>query len=124
MPGHPLRVVASRKEAMDYLTGQGKFAERKTFPFPSAVVLDMQLPDGTGSELVHWIRSDARFNRMAVIMLSGSARENEIHQAYSNGANSFLLKPANPKELQQTVQLIRSSWFRQDSCQGLVRPQA
>ncbi|HZR21285.1 MAG TPA: response regulator [Verrucomicrobiae bacterium] len=118
LPNHPLRVVASRQEAMDYLNGRGHFADRTAFPIPSVIILDMRLPDGSGSELVRWIRGRTQFKRLTVIVMSGSAHEQDVHQAYANGANSFLLKSARPADLRQTVQLIQSYWLSQNLSPG------
>jgi CheY-like chemotaxis protein len=124
LPTHPLRVVASRREAMDYLVGRSHFADRTAFPVPSVIILDMRLPDGNGSDLIRWIRSRTRFNGLTVIVMSGSAREQDVDQAYANGANSFLLKSGSPADLRQTVQLIQSYWLSQNFSPGTQLRQA
>ena len=108
---NPVRAVSTRKEAMAYLEGHGKFADRLNYPLPSLVLLDLRLPDGNGCELVRWIRAHAQCHRMVLIILSGSAREGDIDEAYRSGANSFLLKSASPRDLEQMVSLIQSYWL-------------
>ena len=113
MACHLLRFASSCQQAMDYLNGQSEFADRIRFPFPALVVLDLQLPDRSGSQLLRWIRSQARFSRLLVIVLSGSVDEADVNQAYSNGANSFLQKSTRPQDLQQTVKWIQTYWLTQ-----------
>ena len=120
---NPVRFVGSRKEAMDYLEGRGKFSDRTLFPLPAAVVLDMRLPDGNALELVRWLRGHKRFSKLGVLILSGYAREEEVKQAYQSGASSFVLKPANPCHLGQTVDLIQSSWLCQNPSTDTQRAQ-
>jgi len=107
--------VGSREETLDYLEGRGKFSDRTLFPLPSVVVLDMRLPDGNALDLVRWLRGHKHFSKLAVLILSGYAREEEVRQAYQSGASSFLLKPSNPCHLEKTVGLIQSCWLAQNS---------
>lgn len=109
-----IHCTASRKEAMDYLDGKGTFADRHAFPMPAVIVIDMRLADGNASEFLRWIRSHPKLNRLVVIVLSGTAQQEDINEAYRSGANSFLLKSANPRHLEDTVGLIQSYWLGQN----------
>jgi CheY-like chemotaxis protein len=40
----PLQVVVHGQEAVDYLSGDGKFCDRAKFPLPAMVLLDLKLP--------------------------------------------------------------------------------
>jgi len=119
---NPVHCAACSKEAVDYLEGRGKFADRKAFPLPSVIVTDMRLPDGNASEFVRWIRSHPKLNKIVVIVLSGTARQEEINEAYRSGVNSFLLKSPNPRHLHNTVTLIQSYWLTQNFSPRLALP--
>ena len=41
---NPVVVVETGQEAMDYLAGAGKFADRERYPLPAVVFLDLKLP--------------------------------------------------------------------------------
>jgi CheY-like chemotaxis protein len=116
---NPVRCTTSRKEAMDYLEGHGEFADRSAFPLPSVIVIDMCLPDGNASEFVRWIRSHPKLNRTVVIVLSGTAHQDDVNEAYRSGANSFLLKSPSPGHLHNVVSLIQSYWLNQNHPSGL-----
>jgi CheY-like chemotaxis protein len=118
---NPIRVAASRKEAVDYLEGHGKFADRSAYPLPSVIILDLRLPDGKGCELVRWIRGHSKLHQLYVVVLSGYAHEEQVREAYRSGANSFLLKASNPFELEKTVGIIQSAWLTQHGQQTRVR---
>lgn len=108
---NPVRAVSTRKQAIDYLEGHGRFADRLSYPLPSLVLLDLRLPDGNGCELVRWIRSHGQFRRTVLLILSGSGQQTDVDEAYRSGANSFLIKTANPRDLEQTVSLIQAYWL-------------
>lgn len=111
---NPVRFAGSKREAVEYLEGRGKFADRGAFPIPSVIIIDMRLPDGNASDFLRWIRAHPKFKKLVVIVWSGTADEEEIKEAYRSGANSFLLKTPNLQHLQKAVNLIRSYWLNQN----------
>lgn len=115
---NPIHCSASCKEATDYLEGRGKFANREAFPLPAVIVIDMRLPDGSALEFLRWLRAHPKLRRMVVIVLSGTAHQEEVNKAYRSGANSFLLKSANSRHLQDTVSHIQSYWLGQNTAAG------
>ena len=54
---NPIQVACDGQEAIDYLQGAGKFADRGKFPFPCLVLLDLKLPYVMGLEVLKWIRN-------------------------------------------------------------------
>ena len=65
---------------------------------PDAVVLDLMMPRATGLEVLQALRQ-ASFRRPRVMVLSGRGREEDITQAFDLGADDYLTKPFNPREL-------------------------
>lgn len=49
---NPLKVVEDGEEAMAYLLGQGRFGDRKEYPFPALILLDLKLPRISGYEVL------------------------------------------------------------------------
>jgi CheY-like chemotaxis protein len=108
---NPLRIVSNGEEAIEYLSGQGKFADRKAFPLPSLMLLDLQLPLKMGLEVLDWIRQQPSFKSLIVIILSSSIHESDIRRAYELGANAFLVKPSDSKQLADMCQALNHFWF-------------
>jgi DNA-binding response OmpR family regulator len=70
----------------------------------SLVLLDMNLPDGTGSDLCRQIRADEKFSRLPVLIISATARgELDRLDGVSSGANMYLTEPVKPEMLLSTV---------------------
>jgi|GEM_PF-2314262 len=75
---------------------------------PDLILLDMQLPDGSGEELVTEIRS--RGEDVPIVALTASAYSGQREKAMSMGLNAYLTKPFEPNDLKEVIhaQLRRS----------------
>lgn len=107
-----LHAVMDGKQAVAYLAGEGEFADRKKHPFPCLVLLDLKLPRMRGLDVLAWIRSQESCKTLPVLVLTSSALQSDVDQAYQLGANAFLVKPSDIHELDHLVRLIRDFWLR------------
>jgi CheY-like chemotaxis protein len=108
---NPLVHCPSYEEAVYYLTGWGKYSDRKTYRFPLILFLDIHMPGKTGFDLLEWLRANETTKGLVVIMMSGSASQADIAQSYARGANSYLLKPSSREDLVKTLQHFRVFWI-------------
>lgn len=79
---------------------------------PVCVLLDIKLPSISGFEVLAWIRSQPRFKRLPVIMLTSSLLPDDINRAYDLGANSYLVKPPELDLLVTLARMIDEYWVR------------
>jgi CheY-like chemotaxis protein len=107
---NPLQVVADGQEAMDYLTGLGKYAERAQFPLPAAVMLDLKLPRCRGLDVLQWARSQPACRRMAFVVLTSSAERRDLVRADELGARYYLVKPPRTTTLAEMLAVLRAEW--------------
>ena len=63
------------------------------------VLLDVMMPQLSGIELLHWIRSSPRMKYLRVLMLTGVSDKREVVDALSEGADDYITKPYHPQEL-------------------------
>lgn len=78
------------------------------------VLLDVLLPDGSGLELLEWLRAEGRLATIPVIVLTGLDQEALIDAAFEAGATDFLRKPVEPAILAHRVRFaLRESRTRQ-----------
>ena len=108
---NPLRVLKDGQQALDYLEGVGKYSNREQYPLPCLVILDWKLPYLMGEEVLRAIRKQPPFKTLPVLVLSSSARVNDIDRAYQLGANAYLEKPSTENRLAELVKLIKSFWL-------------
>lgn len=109
---NPLPVAVSGQEAIDYLSGSGRFADRFCFPLPCLIILDWKIPGVNGLEVVQWRRCQTRIPPIPVILFSSSTMEHDVERAYRAGANSFVVKPAGIKERMAFAHAIKDYWLR------------
>jgi CheY-like chemotaxis protein len=105
-----VQVASDGQQAIDYLEGAGKFADREKFPLPCLVLLDLKLPHVMGLEVLKWIRQRSG-PPLVVIVLTASAEQADIAAAYRLGANAFLTKPSESGKFEETVKAIKDFWL-------------
>ena len=110
----PVQVARDGQQAIDYLNGAGKFANRLEFPLPGLILLDLKLPFVMGLDVLKWIRQQSGLAPI-VIILSSSHEEEDIVAGYLLGANAYLVKPAEVSKLQDMVRAINDFWLTQST---------
>ncbi|NBV22033.1 MAG: response regulator [Proteobacteria bacterium] len=86
---------------------------------PELVLLDVKLPDEDGRNLCHWIKSDARFDQLFVILISGLEVGVQSRITGLNlGADEYLTKPIQPLEL---IARLRSFLRIREAAEALRR---
>ncbi len=106
-----LAVAEDGQEALDYLWGEGKYADRKAAELPAVVLLDLKLPRIPGLEVLRRIRSDARTRRLPVVILTTSKEEQDLAAGYDLGANSFVRKPVDFRQFAAAVEQLGLYWL-------------
>jgi CheY-like chemotaxis protein len=107
---NPIQVATDGQQAIDYVQGAGKFADRKKFPLPCLVLLDLKLPYVMGLEVLRRIRKQPG-RALTVVILTASAESTDIEAAYRLGANAFLTKPTEANKLREMVKAIKDFWL-------------
>jgi len=113
-----LQIVSDGEEALAYLRADGKYADRKQFPFPSLLLLDIKMPKLNGLEVLKAVRSDPELKRLRVVMFTTSTHEHDRLLASELHANSFLLKPTDPDASVELLKMVENYWFTLDRMGG------
>ncbi len=108
---NPLLNVGDGQEAIDYLSGSGEFSDRKRFPIPHLLILDLKMPRKTGIEVLAWLANSDVLRCLPTIMLTSSAYPGDIEKAYRLGVNGFVVKPLDPTQRAELARLIGSFWL-------------
>jgi CheY-like chemotaxis protein len=101
------RILAQRSNIKLLLAKQGgegltQAREQK----PQLILLDLNLPDMHGSEVLQRLREDKRTEAMPVVVISADATGTQIEKLLSAGARNYLTKPIDVSRLLHTVDEI------------------
>ena len=94
--GHQVTTARDGKEGLQKVD-----AER-----PDLIVLDVMMPYMDGFEALGHLRRDPQTRDIPVLMLTAKASDSDVFQGYQAGADCYLTKPFNPRELVSFVRRI------------------
>jgi len=77
----------------------------------SLIISDMQLPDGTGLDVIREVKTSLTWRMTPIIILSNEVREDVINDAYALGANSFMSKSSDAKDSLESLQSLYTYWL-------------
>jgi CheY-like chemotaxis protein len=107
---YTVQLAASGDEAIAYLKGEGKFADREEFEFPAYIITDLKMHPGDGFHVLEFLKKHPALSLIPVVMLSSSDDADDIRQAYLLGASSFLVKPSTLEGLRVLLRKIHEYW--------------
>ena len=67
------------------------------------VLLDLDLPDHPGIEVLRVLKADARWRALPVIVVSAETRPQRIDDCFDAGANQFLTKPLDGQQVLRAI---------------------
>jgi CheY-like chemotaxis protein len=117
---NPLQVVRNGDEAIAYIQGAGQYSDRLRFPFPVAMLLDLNMPRKSGFEVLAWLQRQPGLKRLSVFIFTASMRTADIERSYEQGANGYLVKPTDLAALVDLMRCLRT-WL---NCNQLPPPQS
>jgi CheY-like chemotaxis protein len=108
---NPLLVVRNGKEAVEYLAGSGKYAERDHFPLPGLLLLDLKMPWMDGFDVLAWLRTQPQFNPLPVVVLTSSKLQGDIDQSRELGVYDYRVKPQSFEDTVRLLDDVRCCWL-------------
>lgn len=103
--------VENGEELVHYLHRQGKYKDEGIYPFPSLILLDLNMPKKDGREALREIKSDQQLKALPMVILTTSTAAKDIVHCYELGVNSYMIKPANFSDLVQFAAMLYAYWF-------------
>lgn len=78
---------------------------------PDLILLDLNLPQMNGQEVLQQIKTDPVLKDIPVIILTSSRARVDVQQCYDLHANAYIIKPIDPQELSDIAHVISRFWF-------------
>lgn len=105
---NPIQVVTRGEEAVAYLTGSGRYADRQKHPVPALIFLDLNLPGIGGVQVLEWLRDHVHLRHIRVVVLSSSPDMRLFSKVIELGADHLFGKTHDYKDLISFVQSFSS----------------
>lgn len=109
--GIEMRRVHNGQEGIDYLLGAGQFSDRKRFPLPHVIMLDLKMPICDGFDFLNWKRNQPSLACVPTIVMTSSKFDGDVRRSYELGAHSFTMKVNTNDSLSDRVNALRRWWF-------------
>ena len=106
-----IQVTNTGEEALDYLNGKGNFSDRKKFPLPNIILLDLKMPGIDGFGVLKKVKNTDEIKRIPIIILTSSKEEGDRAMSYDCGANSYLVKPVSFEGFLDVVKKVTDYWL-------------
>jgi len=102
-----LYIASNGEEALSMLQGTASLGK---IPFPSLVILDLNMPRMNGIEFLEKIREDELLKTLIVIVLTTSQDDRDIAAAYRQNVAGYIIKPLVFSDLIHAFSVIDSYW--------------
>lgn len=104
-----VHVVRDGERALAFLHRGVEFSDA---PRPDLILLDLELPEVSGLEVLSAIKQTKHLRAIPVIVLTHSEEDSDVFQAYDMQANCYLKKPHDIEGFIEIARTIAQLWLR------------
>jgi CheY-like chemotaxis protein len=109
---NPVHAVGDGDQAIQYLAGEGKYADRAAHPFPALFLLDLKMPVKDGLEVLRWLHEHPDIpSKLPVVVLSSAELPNETQMAYALDIQACIVKPLSYSALREKIRILKEYWL-------------
>src|ERR1700749_19279 len=87
-------------------------------PVPVCILLDLKLPKVSGLEVLRQLKTHPKFSAIPVILLTTSAEDQDIGEAYRLGCNSYIVKPVEFSKFMEVAAQVEVYWCALNTAPG------
>jgi CheY-like chemotaxis protein len=107
----PIHIVNDGREAIAYMKGEGRFANRSEYCYPTFVLTDLKMPGADGFAVLEFLKKNPDWAIIPTVVLSSSADLDDIKRAYRLGASSYHTKQSNPEDFLDQIKVLHAYWM-------------
>lgn len=96
-------------EVRQFRTARSAAEELLAGKRPNAMILDINMPQVSGIDMLEFLRMREGLKEIPVVMLSTETADVQVDQALELGANAFIFKPVTLEELEQALDQVLAS---------------
>ena len=95
--GFETSFAGNGKEALDQLQDAAR---------PDVALVDWNMPEMNGFELLQAVRSSASFTMMPLVMVTSETEMSQVSKALEHGASEYVMKPFTAEILREKLELL------------------
>lgn len=97
--------IDNGRKAADYLLGRGEYSgKRRTAPM--LILLDLNLPELDGFQILEMIKNDTETRLVPVIILTTTDNPREVERCYALGCNVYVTKPVEYEAFAESIRKL------------------
>jgi two-component system response regulator len=108
---NPISWCRNGQEALDFLRGEGKYANPDSRRDTDLILLDLNMPGLDGRRVLEILKSEERLKHIPVVILTTSSDSKDVDKCYELGASTYIQKPVNFEGLAEAVRTMKDYWF-------------
>ena len=93
------------QKAVDFLLKKGEYSS-DTQPAPPLILLDLNLPELDGYQVLKIIKNDERLKAIPVVVLTTTDNPHEVAKCYELGCNVYITKPVEYEQFSDAIRRL------------------
>jgi CheY-like chemotaxis protein len=107
----PIQTLDGGLEAIAYMMGEGKYADRSVYVYPTFITTDLKMPGADGFAVLEHLKKNPEWSVIPTVVLTSSRDLDDIKKAYMLGASSYHVKPSSPEALRSQLKVLHDYWM-------------
>jgi len=107
----PIHTVNGAEMAIAYMMGEGKFADRSIYAYPTFITIDLKMPGEDGFAVLEHLKKNPAWAIIPTVVLTSSRDLDDIKKAYMLGASSYHVKPNSLEKLRHQLKVLHDYWM-------------
>jgi CheY-like chemotaxis protein len=111
-----LHIAADDKTALDYLSAYGIYSDRKRFPLPDVLLLNMPAGAKRPPEVLGWAREQKKFRNLPIVAHMNGVRAAPIKSVIEAGATAYFDKTPDCSKFLDYLAAKMKAFAVRDAC--------
>lgn len=107
----PIHTINGGAEAIAYMMGEGKYANRNVYAYPTFISTDLKMSGTDGLAVLEHLKNNPEWAVIPTVVLTSSRDLDDIKKAYMLGASSYHVKPSSPEALRKLLRVLHDYWM-------------
>jgi CheY-like chemotaxis protein len=107
----PIHLLGDGAEAIAYMCGEGKYADRDKFAYPTFITTDLKMPRADGFAVLEFLKKNPEWKVIPAVVLSASYDLDDVKKSYMLGASSYHVKPKTLEDLCRQLKILHDYWL-------------